>query len=297
MSLGSASGSCLTTWRSSGSHHRTSPPGTSSATAALTDIEHNGDRVTLVVEVPYVRRRFAILGCAFRIEVLDCSHLEFTPYEGAALSSPSEIVQAYADVVEAKNEGHDVVVVWGSSGSLRVHYQALALRFDDGTPLALAALDECSRAYWDEWNRDARQPTLGTASPQVLLIDGKHFDDLEGFWYEVSRQLIPGADWGHNLDAFNDVLRGGFGTPEGGFVLRWLNSDRSREVLGYGETVHWLERTVSRCHQDNVPAVHADLAAARNGEGPTLFDIIVEIVRAHGPGGDEAEDGIELRLE
>ena len=35
----------------------------------------------------------------------------------------------------------------------------------------------------------------------VLEIDGARFNDLEGFWDEVSRQLIPGAEWGRNLDA------------------------------------------------------------------------------------------------
>lgn len=92
-------------------------------------------------------------------------------------------------------------------------------------------------------------------------IDGRDFSTLEEFYEVVSRVLIPGAEWGHNLDAFNDILRGGFGTPDGGFVLRWKNSDRSRECLG------------------------------------SVFDCLVEIIGDHGKGGDEAEDGVELELE
>jgi RNAse (barnase) inhibitor barstar len=131
----------------------------------------------------------------------------------------------------------------------------------------------------------------------VIEIDGARFDDLQGFWDEISRKLIPGAAWGRNLDAFNDILRGGFGTPEGGFVLRWTNSARSRVALGHGETVRWLERVVERCHPNNVPALRAKLEAARAGLGPTLFDTLVEIIEVHGIGGVEAEDGVELRLE
>ncbi len=131
----------------------------------------------------------------------------------------------------------------------------------------------------------------------VMEIDGAKFDDLEGVWDEVSRQLIPGAEWGRNLDAFNDILRGDFGTPEDGFVLRWANSQRSRVTLGYEETERWLQRKVERCHPDNVPAVPADLEAARAGLGSTLFDILVELIQAHGAGGEEAEDCVELRLE
>jgi len=43
--------------------------------------------------------------------------------------------------------------------------------------------------------------------------------------------------------------------------------------------------------------VEADLVSARRGDGETLFDLIVDIVRAHGPGGTEAEDGVWLDLE
>jgi barstar (barnase inhibitor) len=119
---------------------------------------------------------------------------------------------------------------------------------------------------------------------------------LEAFYDEVEAKLIPKMTWGRNLDAFNDILRGGFGTPEGGFVLRWSRSVRARQQLGYPATVEYLERKVKRCHPTAVAAVQADLEAERRGEGPTLFEILVDIVRRHGPGGDEARDGVELEL-
>jgi RNAse (barnase) inhibitor barstar len=129
----------------------------------------------------------------------------------------------------------------------------------------------------------------------TLEIDGTHFDTLEGFYDEVSRQLIPSFDWGHNLDAFDDILHDGFGTPEG-FVLVWRYHDSSRASLGYDETVRQLRIRLGRCHPSNVPAVRADLETALRGEGPTVFDWLIEMIRVHGPGGKEAEDGIELLL-
>jgi RNAse (barnase) inhibitor barstar len=93
----------------------------------------------------------------------------------------------------------------------------------------------------------------------VLVVDGANFSDLDGFAREFSKLLRDYA-WRGNLDAFNDILRGGFGTPEDGWLLRWLNSDLSRAALG------------------------------------KLFDQIIEIIRDHGVGGDEAEDGIVLEL-
>lgn len=130
----------------------------------------------------------------------------------------------------------------------------------------------------------------------VLSIDGARFDDLQGFAREISARVLAGRDFNGNLDAFSDLLRGGFGTPEGGFVLRWVNSERSRTVLGHAATAAWLVERLASCHPSNVAQFKRDLAAARRGEGATLFDMLVEIIRAHGAGGDEADDGVELEL-
>ncbi len=58
--------------------------------------------------------------------------------------------------------------------------------------------------------------TRNSGQKHVYEINGAAFSSLEGFFDEVSRKLIPDAILGKNLDAFNDILRGGFGTPEDG---------------------------------------------------------------------------------
>ena len=128
-------------------------------------------------------------------------------------------------------------------------------------------------------------------------IDGARFTTLEEFYDEVSRVLIPGGYWGHNLDAFNDILRGGFGTPDGGFTFVWKNSALSRQALGYPETVHQLQLRLSRCHPSNREYVAQDLETAKRAEGPTVFDWLVEIIQMHGRGGAEEEDNVELILQ
>jgi RNAse (barnase) inhibitor barstar len=131
---------------------------------------------------------------------------------------------------------------------------------------------------------------------KTYVIDGARFSSLEEFYDEISSVLIPGAYWGRNLDAFNDILRGGFGTPEGGFVLRWENSRLSRRRLGYRETVRQLQLRLQRCHPSNRERVRRDLNKARQEQGPTVFDWLVEIIEDHGIGGEQAEDGVELQL-
>jgi hypothetical protein len=129
------------------------------------------------------------------------------------------------------------------------------------------------------------------------VLDGAEFATLEEFAKHFSARVLDGHMWQGNLDAFNDILRGGFGTPEEGFRLIWKKSDVSRRVLSYGETTRQLELRLQRCHPSNRANVREQLEAARRGEGSTVFDWLLEIIKDHGPNGSHSEDHVELRLE
>ena len=128
-------------------------------------------------------------------------------------------------------------------------------------------------------------------SKQIYIIDGNKFSTLEEFWEEIGHVLmgIPNAYWGRNLDAFNDILYGGWGTPDEGFILIWKNSSLSRTKLGYPETVRQLERRLKICHPVNREHVKRGIESAGRNEGQTVFDWLVEIIREH--------KDIELMLE
>jgi RNAse (barnase) inhibitor barstar len=130
----------------------------------------------------------------------------------------------------------------------------------------------------------------------VYQIDGTRFSNLEEFFAEISNVLIPQQTWGRNLDAFNDILRGGFGTPTEGFTIRWKNHQISKQRLGHPETVRQLELRLQRCHPDSREKVARDLETARQQKGPTVFDWLVDIIRIHGKGGAEENDGVQLLL-
>ncbi|PZR09088.1 MAG: barnase inhibitor [Archangium gephyra] len=107
------------------------------------------------------------------------------------------------------------------------------------------------------------------------IIDGSRFDGLEGFWDEVTRALFDGQRWGRNLDAFADLL-------EPGRPVRWLHGSRSREQLGHEETARWLEERLAKVHPSNRKTFELRLAAARRGEGQTLFDTLTDVMRERG---------------
>ncbi|WP_035796644.1 barstar family protein [Kitasatospora mediocidica] len=120
----------------------------------------------------------------------------------------------------------------------------------------------------------------------TYVLDGTQVRTLEDFWRVIGEAVNgPGGYFGRNLDAFADCLSGGFGQPDDGdYVIEWRDHAISREHLGYPETVRQLELRLTRCHPTNRPAVSAELAAARDGRGTTVFDWLVEIFEERAPG-------------
>ncbi|WP_371614523.1 barstar family protein [Streptomyces sp. NBC_00454] len=117
-------------------------------------------------------------------------------------------------------------------------------------------------------------------------LDGERIRTLEDFWLVIGEAVNgPGGYFGRNLDSFNDCLRGGFGTPDDDdFKIVWLRHEVSRRLLGHPETARRLEQTLVRCHHTNRARVAEELAAARRGQGPTVFDWLVDIAEGQVPG-------------
>src|ERR1044071_4318874 len=83
----------------------------------------------------------------------------------------------------------------------------------------------------------------GSAKP-AFRIDGARFRDLQRFYDEIEKCVLQGERWGRNLDAFNDILRGEFGSLPREFRLEWVNSGLSRARLpetGKGSFAQLLE--------------------------------------------------------
>jgi len=90
---------------------------------------------------------------------------------------------------------------------------------------------------------------------KTLIIDGKNFKTLEDFYSEADRVLTKNLEWdtGHNLAAFNDLLRGGFGVHEyeEPIKLIWKNSTKSKFDL------------------------------SKYSENESLYDILISIIKDH----------------
>jgi RNAse (barnase) inhibitor barstar len=120
---------------------------------------------------------------------------------------------------------------------------------------------------------------------QSIILDGNNFSSLMTFYDEVERQLTKNLEWsiGRNLDALNDILRGGFGRHEYDepFTLVWLNSQKSQKDLGWEETLNYLTEKIKNCHPANLKQVKTELEFAKQRKGLTLYEILIDIIKQH----------------
>lgn len=124
--------------------------------------------------------------------------------------------------------------------------------------------------------------TRETVMEHCIIMDGNQFSTLEEFYTEMDHLLTKDLGWktGHNLDAFNDLLRGGFGVHEYGehLHIKWLHAAKSRRDFGYDATAAYYEKMLTTCHPVNRKSVEEKLAAAREHKGKTVMDMIVDII-------------------
>jgi RNAse (barnase) inhibitor barstar len=112
----------------------------------------------------------------------------------------------------------------------------------------------------------------------TYVLHGQTIRTMTDFWREIGEAVNgPGGYFASNLDALDDALSGGMGQPEDGrCTFVWEDSATSCAALGYEATVRALEERLRVCHASNRARVRADLDRARAGQGPTVFDWLLE---------------------
>ena len=111
---------------------------------------------------------------------------------------------------------------------------------------------------------------------KMTVINGGHFSDLEGFYNEVSELFMNDEDWKvGTLDGFDDILYGFQGE------LIWKDSRKSKEDLGFDLTKEFYENKIRQGRPFNVTLIQQKLDDLINGNGQTLFEILIEIIESH----------------
>jgi len=119
---------------------------------------------------------------------------------------------------------------------------------------------------------------------KMIVIHGGHFSSLGGFYEEVSKVLMKDTDWNvGTLDGFDDILYGGFGVFENHeeIEILWKESEKSKQELGFSATREFYENKIKQGKPFNIKLIQEKLDDLISGKGPTLFDILVEIIESH----------------
>jgi len=119
---------------------------------------------------------------------------------------------------------------------------------------------------------------------KMIVIHGGHFSSLGGFYEEVSKVLMKDTDWNvGTLDGFDDILYGGFGVFENHeeIEILWKESEKSKQELGFSATREFYENKIKQGKPFNIKLIQQKLDDLISGKGPTLFDILVEIIESH----------------
>ncbi|CAD7812398.1 hypothetical protein CHRY9390_02507 [Chryseobacterium aquaeductus] len=118
--------------------------------------------------------------------------------------------------------------------------------------------------------------TLKDNNKKMAVINGGHFFDLSGFYEEVSQILMKDEDWKIvTLDGFDDILYGFVGE------ILWKDSQKSKENLGFESTKEFYENKIRQRKPFNIELIEQKLDHLISGNGQTLFEILVEIIKSH----------------
>lgn len=119
----------------------------------------------------------------------------------------------------------------------------------------------------------------------TITINGYNIHDIPSFYKEINRVFMADEDWriADSLDAFNDLLYGGFGIIKGNEVIHliWLNFEQNRKDLGAALTKAYYQKKLESPTVFNADFVRKKLEELENNGGQTYFEIILEIIGEH----------------
>lgn len=126
---------------------------------------------------------------------------------------------------------------------------------------------------------------LNRSMIKTITIDGSKIHDIPSFYEEINRVFMGDEDWkiGQSLDAFNDLLYGGFGRIGGDEEIRlvWICFEKNRNDLGLELTKAYYQDKLENPSIFNVDFVQEKLTELAKGTGKTYFEIILEIISEH----------------
>lgn len=118
-----------------------------------------------------------------------------------------------------------------------------------------------------------------------ITIDGTRIFDKKSLYEEINRQFMKNESWqlGESLDAFDDLLYGGFGEIKEQEEVRliWENFEENKKLFGFDFTLNFYNEKLKDPERFDSKGIESKIDKLKKGEGQTYFDIILEIISEH----------------
>lgn len=118
-----------------------------------------------------------------------------------------------------------------------------------------------------------------------LIIEGEKITSISTFYEEINRVFMQNETWkiGKSLDAFNDLMYGGFGEMKGNETINliWNNFEENKMALGFKATKNFYEEKLKSPEIFNIKFIKEKIDELESGNGSTYFEIILEIIAEH----------------
>ncbi|MGN5953973.1 barstar family protein [Sphingobacterium lactis] len=118
-----------------------------------------------------------------------------------------------------------------------------------------------------------------------ITIDGTKIFDKTSLYAEINAKFMQDESWqlGESLDAFDDLLYGGFGALQENEAvdLIWRNFEENKAALGYDFTLGFYAEKLEDPEHFDAAGIQKKIELLMAGEGQTYFEIIEEIISEH----------------
>ena len=122
----------------------------------ITAVQHNGETLTIVVDIPYLRCRMKPVGDSFILQFTGLTCLEYQDYDGMVSCLAKEVENAMPVILSTDSEAMPVKVNL-TTGQLILDFKGISITLENRESVAFETIDRLAREYWHEFEKRAQQ--------------------------------------------------------------------------------------------------------------------------------------------
>jgi hypothetical protein len=121
----------------------------------ITAVSEDGEKLTMFVSIPYLRRRLAPLGDSFVLTLMGVQQAEFRDFGGRTSRLQDELWIGTPGILMTDSESMPVSVNT-NMGQLILAFESIRYGLDTGQATDYGTIERVCNEYWREWETKTR---------------------------------------------------------------------------------------------------------------------------------------------